>query len=142
MKNIFEVSSLLANLNNLIDQNIYLKDIWIQGEVTDYKGPAYSGHKYFSIKDENSLIKCVFFKFAHIGSDDFLDGDKILINGEIEIYSPAGNLQLKVRSVKKHGLGDLSIEIEAEQLYYIEIQNLVYDSIDFRNSNFLKNQLV
>ncbi|MBU93035.1 MAG: exodeoxyribonuclease VII large subunit [Chloroflexi bacterium] len=112
MKNIFEVSSLLANLNNLIDQNIYLKDIWIQGEVTDYKGPAYSGHKYFSIKDENSLIKCVFFKFAHIGSDDFLDGDKILINGEIEIYSPAGNLQLKVRSVKKHGLGDISIEIE------------------------------
>ena len=112
MKNIFEVSSLLANLNNLIDQNIYLKDIWIQGEVTDYKGPAYSGHKYFSIKDENSLIKCVFFKFAHIGSDDFLDGDKILINGEIEIYSPSGNLQLKVRSVKKHGLGDISIEIE------------------------------
>ena len=112
MKNIFEVSSLLANLNNLIDQNIYLKDIWIQGEVTDYKGPAYSGHKYFSIKDENSLIKCVFFKFAHIGSDDFLDGDKILINGAIEIYSPAGNLQLKVRSVKKHGLGDISIEIE------------------------------
>ena len=112
MKNIFEVSSLLANLNNLIDQNVYLKDIWIQGEVTDYKGPAYSGHKYFSIKDENSLIKCVFFKFAHIGSDDFLDGDKILINGEIEIYSPAGNLQLKVRSVKKHGLGDISIEIE------------------------------
>ena len=47
MKNIFEVSSLLANLNNLIDQNVYLKDIWIQGEVTDYKGPAYSGHKYF-----------------------------------------------------------------------------------------------
>ena len=112
MKNIFEVSSLLANLNNLIDQNVYLKDIWIQGEVTDYKGPAYSGHKYFSIKDENSLIKCVFFKFAHIGSDDFLDGDKILINGEIEIYSPSGNLQLKVRSVKKHGLGDISIEIE------------------------------
>ena len=112
MKNIFEVTSLLANLNNLIDQNIYLKDIWIQGEVTDYKGPAYSGHKYFSIKDENSLIKCVFFKFAHIGSDDFLDGDKILINGEIEIYSPSGNLQLKVRSVKKHGLGDISIEIE------------------------------
>jgi len=112
MKNIFEVSSLLANLNSLIDQNVYLKDIWIQGEVTDYKGPAYSGHKYFSIKDENSLIKCVFFKFAHIGSDDFLDGDKILINGEIEIYSPAGNLQLKVRSVKKHGLGDIAIEIE------------------------------
>ena len=44
MKNIFEVSSLLVNLNSLIDQNVYLKDIWIQGEVTDYKGPAYSGH--------------------------------------------------------------------------------------------------
>ena len=112
MKNIFEVSSLLANLNSLIDQNIYLKDIWIQGEVTDYKGPAYSGHKYFSIKDENNMIRCVFFKYAHIGSDDFLDGDKILINGEIEIYSPTGNLQLKVRSVKKHGLGDISIEID------------------------------
>ena len=112
MKNIFEVSSLLANLNSLIDQNIYLKDIWIQGEVTDYKGPAYSGHKYFSIKDENNMIRCVFFKYAHIGSDDFLDGDKILINGEIEIYSPTGNLQLKVRSVKKHGLGDISKEID------------------------------
>ena len=112
MKNIFEVSSLLVNLNSLIDQNVYLKDIWIQGEVTDYKGPAYSGHKYFSIKDENNMIRCVFFKYAHIGSDDFLDGDKILINGEIEIYSPTGNLQLKVRSVKKHGLGDISIEID------------------------------
>lgn len=112
MKNIFEVSSLLTNLNSLIDQNIYLKDIWIQGEVTDFKGPAYSGHKYFSIKDENNMIRCVFFKYAHIGSDDFLDGDKILINGEIEIYSPTGNLQLKVRSVKKHGLGDISKEID------------------------------
>ena len=112
MKNIFEVSSLLTNLNSLIDQNIYLKDIWIQGEVTDYKGPAYSGHKYFSIKDENNMIRCVFFKYAHIGLDDFLDGDKILINGEIEIYSPTGNLQLKVRSVKKHGLGDISKEID------------------------------
>ena len=58
------------------------------------------------------MIRCVFFKYAHIGSDDFLDGDKILINGEIEIYSPTGNLQLKVRSVKKHGLGDISIEID------------------------------
>ena len=112
MKNIFEVSSLLTNLNSLIDQNIYLKDIWIQGEVTDYKGPAYSGHKYFSIKDENNMIRCVFFKYSHIGSDDFLDGDKILINGEIEIYSPTGNLQLKVRSVKKHGLGEISKEID------------------------------
>ena len=37
---------------------------------------------------------------------------------------------------------NLSIVIEAEQLYFIETQSLVYNAVEnFRNSNYLKNQL-
>ena len=54
MNNIFEVSSLLDNINTLLNKNIYLKDIWIKGEITDLKEAASSGHKYFQLKDEKS----------------------------------------------------------------------------------------
>ena len=113
MKDIFEVSSLLENINNLFRSNLYLKDIHIRGEITDLREAASSGHKYFQIKDEKSLLKCVFFKFLQNSSDIFTDGDFVLINGEIEVYQPRGDLTLRVRSMTKEGLGNISVEIQA-----------------------------
>jgi len=112
MNNIFEVSSLLDNINTLLNKNIYLKDIWIKGEITDLKEAASSGHKYFQLKDEKSLLKCVFFKFLQKRSDIFEDGDFVLMNGEMEVYQPRGDLTLKVKFVKKEGVGDISQEIQ------------------------------
>jgi exodeoxyribonuclease VII large subunit len=112
MNNIFEVSSLLDNINTLFNKNIYLKDIWIKGEITDLKEAASSGHKYFQLKDEKSLLKCVFFKFLQKRSDIIEDGDFVLMNGEMEIYQPRGDLTLKVKFVKKEGIGDISKEIQ------------------------------
>ena len=113
MKDIFEVSGLLENINNLFTSNLYLKDIYIRGEITDLREAASSGHKYFQIKDEKSLLKCVFFKFLQKSSDMFNDGDFVLINGEIEVYQPRGDLTLRVRSMTKEGLGDIAVEIQA-----------------------------
>ena len=113
MKDIFEVSGLLENINNLFNSNLYLKDIYIRGEITDLREAASSGHKYFQIKDEKSLLKSVFFKFLQKSSDIFNDGDFVLINGEIEVYQPRGDLTLRVRSMTKEGLGDIAVEIQA-----------------------------
>ena len=112
MNNVFEVSSLLESINNIFKNNLFLKDLWIRGEITDLRQVASSGHKYFQIKDDKSLIRCVYFRFLQNSLDDFEDGDFVLINGEAEIYQPRGDLTIKVKSVKKEGLGDLSKEIQ------------------------------
>ena len=112
MNNVFEVSSLLESINNIFKNNLFLKDVWIRGEITDLRQVASSGHKYFQIKDDKSLIRCVYFRFLQNASDVFKDGDFVLINGEVEIYQPRGDLTLKVKSVKKEGLGDISKEIQ------------------------------
>ena len=71
MNNVFEVSSLLESINNIFKNNLFLKDVWIRGEITDLRQVASSGHKYFQIKDDKSLIRCVYFRFLQNSSDVF-----------------------------------------------------------------------
>jgi len=49
MNNVFEVSSLLESINNIFKNNLFLKDVWIRGEITDLRQVASSGHIYFQI---------------------------------------------------------------------------------------------
>ena len=82
-----------------------------------------------------------FLIHEHVAKAKLNDGINVLNIVLSQINDKAKEILKKLTNTNPAYWEDLSIEIEAEQLYYIEIQNLVYDSIDFRNSNFLKNQL-
>ena len=98
-------------LNNYIrdvfasDDN--LCDLELTGEISDFK-VASSGHCYFKLKDSSSVVSCVMFR-SYFMAVDFKPqtGDKVIIRGSAELYSPSGSYQIKATGMKKEGSGDL-----------------------------------
>ncbi len=104
---ILSVSELNQYLKTLLESNSLLRNLVIQGELSNVKRAA-SGHLYFSLKDAGSKIDCVMFKNAAIGLK-FLpkEGQKVTLRGSLGIYLPSGQYQITVRSMEPQGLGDL-----------------------------------
>ena len=51
------VSQLNKYIKNKVDQDEYLNNVLIKGEISNFKH-HYTGHMYFTLKDNNSLIRC------------------------------------------------------------------------------------
>lgn len=101
------VSQLNNYMKRYIDQNVHLTDLWVKGEISNYKH-HYSGHIYMTLKDENSTLKSVMFR-AHSSQLKFkpTDGMKIVAFGKIAVYEPSGTYQLYVESMIPDGVGEL-----------------------------------
>ena len=80
----------VTELNNYIKEKFqedeYLNNVLIKGEISNFKH-HYTGHMYFTLKDENSLIKCVMFK-TYTANLDFApkDGMKIIVLGTVSVF--------------------------------------------------------
>ena len=97
-----------ASLSN--DQN--LKYIYVKGEISNCKIAA-TGHIYFSLKDEESLINGVMF--ANLASKlTFVpkNGDEVILLASIDVYVPRGSYQLFVYEMALEGQGNILIELE------------------------------
>ena len=104
---ILSVSEVNQYVKTLLESNSLLKNLAIQGELSNVKRAA-SGHLYFSLKDSGSKIDCVMFKNAAMGLK-FLpkEGQKVTLRGSLGLYLPSGQYQITVRSMEPQGLGDL-----------------------------------
>lgn len=86
--------------------------IWVRGEVSNLRTQA-SGHRYFLLKDNSSQLKAVLFR-GDANASAYLpqEGDECLAYGEITVYEPRGEYQLRVRHLLQDGLGDLRLQFE------------------------------
>ncbi|HZU68234.1 MAG TPA: exodeoxyribonuclease VII large subunit [Ktedonobacteraceae bacterium] len=125
---VLSVSQLSRYLKELLEVNDTLQDIWVQGEVSGCKVYP-SGHCYFTLKDAEAQLHCVFFKYARLRSSapELRDGMAIAANGRISLYERDGKLQLYVDSIEPLGDGVLFLRFEqlkarlaAEGLFDIE----------------------
>ncbi|MFA4955874.1 MAG: exodeoxyribonuclease VII large subunit [Candidatus Methanoperedens sp.] len=82
-------------------------DVWIRGEISNFTNHS-SGHRYFTIKDKNSQLSCIMFKW-HGNNLRFEpeQGMKVLVLGDIDVYEQRGVYQLKVREMRLDGVGEL-----------------------------------
>lgn len=107
------VTSLLRYLKNRLDTDSNIQRILVSGEISNFHS-HYSGHLYFSLKDENAAINCVMFKSA-AASLKFTPktGDKVIVSANTSIFETTGQLQLYVLKISLDGLGDLYARYEA-----------------------------
>lgn len=84
----------------------------MRGEISNFRTPA-SGHHYFTLKDEQSQIRAVFFRTQHRHLR-FLpeDGLQVICQGRISVYEPRGEYQLIVEIMELHGRGALQLAFE------------------------------
>lgn len=101
----------VSEVNNYIKRifagDMILSNIEVEGEISNFKR-HYSGHLYFSLKDDRARIKCVMFKYdvANMGLD-LSDGQNIVAKGYVSIYEQGGEYQLYVKEIKDKGVGNL-----------------------------------
>ena len=82
-------------------------DVWIRGEISNFKNHT-SGHRYFTLKDKNSSLQCVMFKWHGQNLRFELEhGMKVLVLGDLDVYEQRGQYQLKVRAIRPDGIGEL-----------------------------------
>lgn len=106
------VTELNKYVKSRIDQDEYLNNVLVKGEISNFKH-HYTGHFYFTLKDENSLIKCVMFKtYADQMKFEPKDGMKVIIFGSVSVFERDGVYQIYAKSMDEDGLGDLYLAYE------------------------------
>jgi exodeoxyribonuclease VII large subunit len=106
------VSELTGYLKSLLEEDYYLQDTWVRGEITNYTQSG-AGHRYFSIKDERASIRCVLFRGNGFGVPALRNGMAVFVHGRISVYEPRGDVQFYVDAVEDAGVGELHLRFEA-----------------------------
>lgn len=106
------VTALTRYLKYKFDSDANLRKVYIKGEISNFKAHS-TGHLYFSIKDENSIIKAIMFA-SNAKKLKFTpeEGMKVLALGSVSVYEGTGNYQLYVEDLTSDGVGNLYIEFE------------------------------
>lgn len=111
--NSISVTELNRYIKGKFEEDEYFSNVLVEGEISNYKH-HYTGHLYFTLKDENSLIKCIMFK-TYTEHLDFEpeDGMKVMILGSVSVFERDGTYQLYAKAMKPMGkMGDLRVAYE------------------------------
>ncbi len=109
-RKVWTVSELTAKIRDLLTKNF--NDLVVQGEISNCR-EAQSGHIYFTLKDNRSQVRCVFFKQQQRGIKFRPeDGLQMTVRGSISVYEARGEYQIYVESLEPIGLGALQLAFE------------------------------
>ena len=91
-----------------------LRNVTVTAEISGFKHYLSSGHWYFALKDAQASIPCVMFRqnTVHAALKP-KDGDRVTVNGYVELYPRDGRVQFYILSLKAAGVGSLHEQFEA-----------------------------
>src|SRR3990167_8058903 len=106
-RRVYSVSELTEDIKVLLENTF--PEVWVEGELSNFS-QSQSGHIYFSLKDINSSLRCVFFRGLNQGLKFSLkDCLHCLAYGRLIVYAPSGQYQLNVQKLEPKGAGALQI---------------------------------
>ncbi len=109
-RKVLSVSQVNALVAGMLGE--YFSDVWIEGEVSNFKAYA-SGHLYFALKDEGSQLQAVCFRHsAQRLKFELEDGLAVIGHGRLEVYQPNGKYQIILDTIEPKGLGALQKAFE------------------------------
>lgn len=102
-----KVSELNNYIKGVIDRDERLNNVYIKGELSNFKR-HYTGHLYFTLKDETSLIKCIMFKsYTSYLNFEPKDGMSVVILGTVSVFERDGVYQIYAKGMEPDGMGAL-----------------------------------
>lgn len=109
--NVLTVSQLTQLVKRAIEDHV--PAVWVTGEVSNCRPHPESGHIYFSLKDEDSVINCAIWrsraKSLKFGLEN---GMEVIAYGYVDVYAAGGKYTFIVEQVEPKGLGILQIKFE------------------------------
>ena len=126
-RQVLTVLELNSRIQGLLELDPMLRSIGVQGEISNYKVYS-SGHHYFTLKDSESSLSCVMYRFQAVKLRFRPEnGMKIRAFGKVDVYPRDGAYKLYCSSIEPEGTGDLQIafeqmkaKLEAEGLFRAE----------------------
>jgi exodeoxyribonuclease VII large subunit len=107
---VWSISDLTRAVRDLLEGA--LGEVWVRGEICNFRRQA-SGHCYFGLKDENSLLSCVLFRSYVPAGMPLADGMCVQARGRLTVYEPRGQYQLSITLLQPAGEGVLQARFEA-----------------------------
>ena len=109
-RKVLSVADLTRQIKRLLEKQV--GEIWVTGEVTNLRFQS-SGHSYFTLKDADAQLSCVLFRGeTQVDRSLLQDGRKVTLQGDVTVYEPRGQYQLRVTQVELQGIGALQVAFE------------------------------
>ncbi len=103
------VSALTQRITQILTSGI--GSVSVSGEVSGFK-VAFSGHRYFTLKDEGAQIDCVLWNSRTVDWA-IADGMMVIVRGNLSVYAIRGKYQIDCQAIAPLGQGDLYLAFEA-----------------------------
>jgi exodeoxyribonuclease VII large subunit len=125
MPKAYTVTAITRMIKTALEESFF--NLWVEGEISNYVHHS-SGHRYFNLKDENSVLKIVMWRSV-AGAHKFTpeNGQKVLAYGDITVYPKGGVYQLNCKKLLPVGVGPLELafrqlheKLSAEGLFAAE----------------------
>ncbi len=132
MEKVYSVSDINNYIKQIVSNDGILSGLSVRGEISNFKH-HYTGHMYFTIKDQNSVLKCVMFK-SHASLLRFApqNGEKVIVSGYISVFERDGQYQLYASDMQPDGVGALHLayeqlknKLQKEGLFDIDIKKKI-----------------
>ena len=107
---VYTVSQVSSHIKESLESDPLLMDLWVVGEVSGLRASS-AGHTYFSLKDRESLLRCVMFRGMR-GAELLSEGDSVSAHGKISFYTRGGTTDFMVDLAMPEGVGELALELE------------------------------
>jgi len=136
---IYTISELTRIIKRSFEDNPDFNNIWIVGEISNLTYHS-SGHIYFTLKDDTSVISAVFFKYLNKKLSFRLEeGMSVFALGSISVFEKRGSYQFIVSQLKLEGIGELQKRIE--QLKKRLLTEGIFDPIHKKKLPFLPRRI-
>ncbi len=110
-RGVWAVHDLVAAVRTQLEREY--TDVWVEGEISNFRAQAASGHLYFTLKDQECQIKAVMFRSqARLLRFKPENGMQVVLRGRVTVYEKGGELQLSAEYLEPKGAGALQIAFE------------------------------
>lgn len=110
---ILSVTQLNKYIKSYFDSDNNLLNVFLSGEISNFTNHYRTGHFYFTLKDDVSMVKAVMFR-SNASRIKFMpeDGMKVILRGRVSVYEAAGQYQIYVDDMQPDGIGALNLAFE------------------------------
>ena len=110
---VLTVTQLNTYIKSVIDSDLNLNNVFVQGEISNFTNHYRTGHYYMSIKDGDSSIKAVMFKYSNQRLRFMPEnGMNVILRGRVSVFERDGQYQLYIDDMQPDGAGALALAFE------------------------------
>lgn len=110
---ILSVRELTLYLKGLLERDQRLQNVWVRGEISNFKLHTPSGHMYFTLKDEFSAVKTVMFRSRAVLTPFRPEqGMRVILRGYVSLFERDGQYQIYAEEMQPDGVGSVHLALE------------------------------